>query len=262
MRPHVRLFIILWLAGFAGVLSILLIDLDKLIRILPVQAGPALSLSPLLLKLLSVIQPAVFLTVAVAIGVALASNVALSSPAARAAANGGDVMAAFKPQIIPGILGGLAGGTIIVLITAVTRPFLPPAVTARIEEFGKVTPLPTRLLYGGVTEELLLRWGFMTLLVWVAWRLLQRGQSRPRPAYFVSAILISSLVFGIGHLPVAFLLFPQPTAALIVFVIVANSAFGIIAGFLYWKRGLEAAIVAHMVTHVVMFVASSVGAYF
>lgn len=102
----------------------------------------------------------------------------------------------------------------------------------------------------------------MTLLVWVMWRWLQRGRGRPAKASYISAILISSLLFGIGHLPVAFMLFPAPTVALIVFVITANSMFGFIAGFLYWKRGLEAAIVAHMVAHLVMFAASYAGAYF
>lgn len=139
---------------------------------------------------------------------------------------------------------------------------MPAEVITLISTFGRFVPLPTRLLYGGITEELLLRWGLMTLLVWAAWRLFQKGQNKPKSAYFVSAILISSIVFGIGHLPIAFLLFPRPTAALVTFVIVANSLFGLIAGYLYWKKGLEAAIIAHMLAHVVMFAASYFGAYF
>ena len=89
---------------------------------------------------------------------------------AEAAASGGDPVSAFKPQIIPGIVGGLVGGVAIVLIAAVSKPFLSPEIVQRIGEFGKFLPLPTRLLYGGITEELLLRWGLMTLLVWAAWQ--------------------------------------------------------------------------------------------
>jgi membrane protease YdiL (CAAX protease family) len=139
---------------------------------------------------------------------------------------------------------------------------LPPEVVARISEFGRFVPLVTRLLYGGVTEELLIRWGLMTLLVWAAWRLFQKGRDKPRPAYFVAAILISSIVFGIGHLPIAFLLFPQPTVGLVVFVVLANSLFGLIAGYLYWKKGLEAAMIAHIAAHILMFTASRFGVYF
>ena len=262
MSFKTRLFIILWLAGLAGVLSFLLVDLDALIKILPIPAGTEIPTFTPTLKLLSLIQPAVILAVAVLVGVALASKVGLSSPVAEAAASGGDAVSALKPQIIPGIIGGLAGGVSLILIAAVLKPFLSPEMLARLGEFGKVLPFPTRLLYGGILEELLLRWGLMTLLVWAAWRLFQKGRGKPKPIFFVGAIVISSLVFAIGHLPIAFMLFPEPTLALTLFVIIGNSAFGLIAGYLYWKKGLESAMIAHALTHVVMFTASYFGAYF
>jgi membrane protease YdiL (CAAX protease family) len=42
-------------------------------------------------------------------------------------------------------------------------------------------------------------------------------------------LVISSLVFGVGHLPVAYLILPEATFALTLFVVVANSVFGLIA---------------------------------
>jgi hypothetical protein len=42
---------------------------------------------------------------------------------------------------------------------------------------------------------------------------------------------------------------------LVVYVISANSLFGFVAGFLYWRRGLEAAMIAHMFAHVVLLAA-------
>ncbi len=195
MRFNTRLFIILLLAGLSGVLSFLLVDLKGLIAILPIP--PEMEIPPITfgLKLLSLIQPSIILSVAVLVGVALASKVGLTSPVAEAAARGTNLVSALKPQIIPGVVGGLAGGLAIVLVTAFWKPFLPPEVVALISEFVKSTPLPTRLLYGGITEELLIRWGLMTLLVWAAWRLFQKGQDKPKPVYFVAAILISSIVF-------------------------------------------------------------------
>ena len=262
MNFKTKLFIILWLTGMAGILSILLIDLEALIAILPLPAGTEIPLSTPLMKLFSILQPAVILSVAVWAGVVLASKVGLFSPAAEVLAGGGSLASAFKPQVIPGIIGGLVGGIAIVLIAAVSTPFLAPGVVARVSEFGKILPLPTRFLYGGITEELLLRWGLMSFLVWAAWRLFQKGQDRPKPAYFIGAILISSFVFGIGHLPVAFMLFPEVTLALTLFVIVSNSAFGLIAGYLYWKKGLESAMISHILTHAVLFTANYFGTYF
>ncbi len=92
--------------------------------------------------------------------------------------------------------------------------------------------------------------------------LLQRRGGAPKPAYFVGAILISSLVFGVGHLPVAYMILPEATTALTLFVVVANSIFGLVAGYLYWKRGLESAMLAHMLAHVLLLTASHFGAYF
>ena len=262
MSFKTRVFFILLTAGLAGIFSFLLVDLPALVALLPVQAGTEIPQITPAIKLLSLIQPAMLLALTVFVGVALAHRVGLSSPAAEAAASGNRVWPALKPQIMPGIIGGLSGGVAIVAVTLLARPFLSAETVARISAFGRHVPLPTRLLYGGITEELLLRWGFMTLLVWAAWRLLQRREGEPKAAYVVGAIVISSLVFGVGHLPVAYMILPEATLVLTLYVIIANSIFGLIAGYLYWKRGLESAMLAHMLAHVVMLTASYFGAYY
>ena len=262
MNVQIKLFLILLTAGLLGVFSFLLVDLSALIAILPIPGGTEIPPITPGLKILSLVQPSVILLVAVLVGVALASKVGLTSPVAEAAASGTDLVSALKPQIVPGIIGGLTGGVVIVLVSSLWKPFLPTEVVALLAEFGKLVPLPTRVLYGGITEELLLRWGLMTFLLWATWRLFQKKENKPKSAHFVVAILISSIVFGIGHLPIAFLLFPQATTTLIIFIVAANSLFGLIAGYLYWKKGLESAMISHMLAHVVMLTASYFGAYF
>ena len=256
-----RLFLILFFLGLLGIVSLLLLDLSAVVALLP-STTDIPTITPAL-KLLSLVQPALILTVAVLIGVALAPKVGLSAPASEALAAGGDTFTALKPQFVPGVIGGLVGGACIVLISLLSRPFLLPATIDRISRFTELMPLPTRILYGGVTEELLLRWGFMSLIVWAAWRVLQKGQNVPGRAYFVGGILLSSLVFGAGHLPVGYMLLPDSFGlALVLFIILANSAFGVIAGYLYWKRGLESAMIAHIFCHLVLAFASWAGAYF
>jgi hypothetical protein len=186
----------------------------------------------------------------------------LSSPVAEAAAVCKPIGYALNSQVVPGLLGGLAGGVSIVLTGLLWTPYLPSEVVTRISALGEFVPIITRLLYGGITEELLLRWGLMTLIVWAGWRLFQKGGNKPKPGIYIGAIVISSVVFGIGHLPIAYLLFPGATISLTLFVIVANSMFGLIAGFLFWKKGLESAMIAHMLAHVVMLTATYFGVYF
>lgn len=261
-RPtKTRLFLVLFFLGLTGIVSVLLIDLNALVALIP-NTTTDITITPAL-KLLSLVQPSLILTVAVFIGIALAPRVGLSAPAAEALASGGDVVTPLRSQFAPGVAGGLVGGICIVLISLLSKPFLSAGAIDRIGSFSKLVPLPTRVLYGGLTEELLLRWGFMTLVVWAMWRVLKKGQNVPTRAHFVFGILLSSLVFGAGHLPVAFTLLPDAfTLPLVLFVIFANSTFGVIAGYLYWKKGLESAMIAHIVGHLVLALASSAGAYF
>jgi Type II CAAX prenyl endopeptidase Rce1-like len=270
MSPKLKLFLIIWLAGLAGILSFLLIDLNELLpRIFenfPLAERPEIPEFTPVLKVLSLIQPTIIMSLAVITGVGLARKVGLHAPASEALAGASKsgsekFWPALRPQIVPGILGGVCGGLAVVSASAISRSFLSPETVTRIAEFGKLLPVATRLLYGGILEEVLLRWGLMTLLVWIAWRVFQKGQDKPKAAYFIAAILISSVIFGIGHLPIALMLFP-PTLALIIFVVIANSMFGLIAGYLYWKKGLESAIIAHMLCHVTMLAASYLRAYF
>ena len=252
MKFKPRLFLILWIAGLAGVLSMLLIDLPALMANLPVTEKTPLPLPPLLLMLLGTIQPTVLISLAILVGIALASKVGLAAPAAEAAARRESFMPALKPQIIPGLIGGFAGGVAVLSTWLLWRLFLPPLFIIRAERLNQALPFVTRLLYGGVVEELLLRWGVMTFLVWLSWRLFQKSEEAPRAIWFVTAIIVSSVVFGIGHLPLVVALGFTFTPAIVSYVVVANALFGLIAGSLYWKRGLEAAIIAHMVTHVIL----------
>ncbi len=250
-----KLFGILWLAGMAGVLSVLLIDLSVVLANLPATAGSELPFHPLLIKLLSLIQPTILLSIAVFIGFQLAHRIGLSAPAAEALARGDSFFSALKPQVPPGVIAGFIAGVVILSSYLLFRPILPTIFVTRAERLNSSMPFLTRLLYGGITEELLLRWGLMTLLVWAAWRICQRGRGTPRAIFFVSAIVISSVVFGIGHLPLVKALEVDFTLPIVAFIVLANSLFGLIAGYLYWQKGLEAAIIAHMSTHIVIITA-------
>ncbi len=259
MNVRTKLFAILWVAGMAGVLSFLLVDISALLAHLPVTAGTEMPLPFPVVQLLSIIQSTVFLSLAVFVGFVFAPKVGLSSPVAEAAAGGGRLLSALTPQVVPGVLGGLVGGISILATWLLWKPFLPLEFITRAEELNRFLPFLTRLLYGGITEELLLRWGVMSLLVWVGWRLFQKGVGKPRAIYFVSAILLSSVVFGLAHLPIASALAVTFTIPIVSYIIIANSIFGLIAGLLYWKKGLEAAIIAHMLAHIIIVTAMYFG---
>ena len=257
MNSNLRLFLAIWLAGMAGVLSLLLVDISALVAAIPLPAGtpPPELPRPAILKLVTILQPAVLTSFAVLVGMWLAPKVGLHAPAAEAFAERRAFWPALKPQILPGILAGLASGVAIALTWIIAKPFLPAEFIGRAEEFNKLIPHAVRILYGGLAEEVLLRWGVMSLLIWILWRLLQRDSESPRGIFFVAAIVVSALVFGAGHLPIAFALAGGLTLPIVLYVIIANAIFGIVAGFLYWRRGLESAMLAHMFAHIVLITA-------
>jgi hypothetical protein len=106
--------------------------------------------------------------------------------------------------------------------------------------------------YGGIGEEVQLRLFFMTALAWVLAKV-SRGTA---PWVFVTAIALAALAFGAGHLPFAAQVFGSLSTILVVRTVLLNALAGIAFGVLYWRWGLEHAIVAHfcadLVVHVIV----------
>jgi membrane protease YdiL (CAAX protease family) len=221
------------------------------VTVLPQLLGEVTLPAPLwLISLASLAQSAILLALAVWAGVALAPKVGLHAPAFEAAVTARSIASALRPQFLPGLLAGVLGGAALFAIGG----YASPAALAEVQQRFTV-PILARVLYGGVTEELLLRWGLMTALVWLAWRFMQGRRGTPRAVYIWLAIVISALLFGAGHLPAAAMLVGELTGDLVLFVVGVNAAFGVLFGYLFWRYGLEAAMIAHLTAHVVSFVA-------
>lgn len=245
-----KLFLVIEFAGFMGILSLLATTPS-------LPEGVEIPISLTTLKLLSLIQPFILLTLSVLIGVNLADKVNLSAPGFEAIASNHSPFPALKPQFIPGLIGGLVAGLTLPLIFQLWQPFLPKDFITNTQQFSPNLHFLTRILYGGITEEILLRWGLMTLFLWLVWRFIQKRQGTPHLASVLLAILLSAILFGVGHLPIAFSFTEQVNLAIATYIITANSLLGLIAGYLYWKKGLESAMIAHAFSHVMIIIITS-----
>ena len=114
-------------------------------------------------------------------------------------------------------------------------------------------PIVARVRYGGITEELLLRWGVKTALVWLTWRFPQNRRGAVRTVFAWIAIAFSALMFGAGHVPAAFALVGALDASIVTSMIGVNTAFGVFFGYLFWRYGLESAMIADGLAHVVTY---------
>lgn len=242
--PRWRLGLLLWLAGMLGVAAFAMLPLPSAV------ATSSLRVPLWVVHAVGIAQSGLLLALAVALGTRLAPRVGLAAPVFEALAGGGRAWRALRPQLVPGVLGALLGG----LVLLAFRQRAPSAVATAVAS-GFDPSLVVRVLYGGITEELLLRWGAMTLLLWLFAPGARRRGARPGSVAAAAAIAGSALLFGLGHLPTIVAYGGALTGDVIVWTLAGNGIFGTVAGVLFRRHGLEAAMLAHGLAHVVAFVA-------
>ena len=226
----------LMLLGSIGIASLLLVPLE---RVLPL-AFPA----PVI-RLLGTIQPAILMIAFTALGAWLAPKVGLDAALVRAAVEKRPMKPILRGQLPAALLAGLFMAAIILLYDAfyASKLVVPGSPAASLE-----IPLITRVLYGGIVEELMLRWGAMSLLVWLVWKASRAGDPIPVWSYWLG-IALAALLFAAGHLPLLYSIQGSPSVELVGAVMIGNSTGGVLFGWLFWKRGLEAAMMAHALAH-------------
>ncbi|HEY9130520.1 MAG TPA: CPBP family intramembrane glutamic endopeptidase [Dyella sp.] len=105
--------------------------------------------------------------------------------------------------------------------------------------------------YGGTAEEIMCRLFLVNLFVWLAARL-HRGQANR--TIYIAAIVLAALLFGAGHLPALVASGGHFTVFTVTRVIGLNALVGFFFGTIYWKFGLEHAMVAHFSADIVLHV--------
>jgi hypothetical protein len=196
------------------------------------------------------IQALIILTLLSWAGFRLAHAVGLTSPILQSVA----ARTTFHP--LPGrslqtaAIAGAATGFALIAFDKLSMPLMPVMKAQSLPEIA----LWKRLLasfYGGVTEETLCRLFLMSLLVWLYVRISSPRSTTPTHRAMWLGIIGAALVFGLLHLPAAFTLWPM-TPLVIGRTLVLNGLGGILFGWLYWRRGLEHAMVAHFLADVVL----------
>ncbi|MDN5368751.1 MAG: hypothetical protein PWP74_59 [Shewanella sp.] len=241
---------LLFVLGISGQLSLL----PVLNTLLSAMAAP-LPLPQWSLILLSILQTTVILLCALMLGNWCSVRVDLGAPLfaawlARKPIRWRDVQ---DPLLMAGLVAILCS-ILLLCLQQVAIPRLPADFIANSSKLD--LPLYSRLLYGGLTEELLVRWGAMSFLLWLFYRIFCRGNLAPPRTYIWLSIVLSALLFGLGHLPAALMLTTSANSFLFIYLLLGNGIFGVAAGWLFWRYGLEAAMLAHMLIHLMLYMAN------
>ncbi|MHC4727176.1 MAG: CPBP family intramembrane glutamic endopeptidase [Planctomycetota bacterium] len=202
--------------------------------------------------LILIIQSAVFSSIAIFIGLFLGKKVGLGAPIIEDWLTTESLENWLRPTVkMSVVLGILVGMTLFILDRFAFAVFVEPVTVSQAE-----APLWQRFLvsfYGGICEEVFMRLFMMTLIVWIIHKLMRKKDIIPSDKSVWLSIIIVSIVFGLGHLPMT-ATFMKITPVVVIRAIVLNGIAGIAFGWLYWKKGLGAAIISHFSADIILHV--------
>ena len=254
-------FLPLFLLGLIGIASLPFM-IAPMLRVSPPPLPPGVTPPPLwAMVLLSLINPVLLLAAATAVGAWCVPRLGLDSHVIARAETGRPVWRALRREAPLALGVGAAVALVTIPLDLLFEPQLGAAwreAVAKVSESTGAQAVLTGLLYGGITEEIMLRWGVLSFLAWAGWRLLQGRGSPPGPAVMWGAIIGSALAFGAGHLPAVAALAPL-TPILVVRTVMLNAIAGVAFGWLFWRRSLEAAMLAHATANLVAALARATG---
>ena len=225
-RRGILFLVVLAALGLVAVASMLLAPLEDLL-----PEGVELPRAAL------VAQPAIILLACVLLGWWAAPKVGLDAPVLGALTERGNWVAPLRAALGWGLLGGLVTAAALIAYGLATGTFFAE------QQAGLELPMVTRLLYGGVAEEIMLRWAALSLLALISLKL----GLRLHTAHWVGNAA-AALLFAVGHLPALYALV-DPPGWLVAAVITGNASVGLVCGWLFVRKGLEAAMIAHALAH-------------
>ena len=244
---HGGVFFRLLLAGILGIVIFsfanVTYNLPTLIETLPIDRS---ELPPnIVLILAATIQPAILVALAIWTGLALSKRMGVNVTPILTSTTWQKSIPLLFAALVTGVVAGL-------IMLAVHQLIFLPTTGVPVNTIASLPfwlAMASALLYGGIVEELLLRLGLMTFLLWLGTKVQSSGESQPKVKIFWLVNLIVTIIFGLLHLvPTPLLMGITITPAVVVQALVLNSV-GLIFGWFYWHKGIETAITAHMGVH-------------
>ncbi|CDZ75823.1 CAAX amino terminal protease self-immunity [Legionella massiliensis] len=179
-------------------------------------------------------------------GAALSLRTGLSATLLEALLQGQPIFGLIQQTMIPAILYTLGGLVIfLVLYYGIVESILDDKTSLALKKIRATLGPDGCVLYGGVVEEVLARWGLLNVIAFFA--ILFAKQKTDLVIWM--SIFLSGILYAIGQLPAYLSAGCQPTRRLIYSLLLLTLWQAILFGWLFWQYGLVAAIVSHMLFH-------------
>jgi hypothetical protein len=179
-------------------------------------------------------------------GAALSLRTGLHAPLLESLLKGNTVFNSFQVILLPTFLYSLLGLIVFcVLYYGIVSSILDQHNFEIMVKVRAALGVDGCILYGGIVEEVIARWGLMNLLVFFAMVFAKQNNS----VVIWSAIVLSGLLYGVGQIPVYLAAGCLPSRRLIYSIILLCLWQGVLFGFIFWQYGLFSSILAHMLFH-------------
>jgi hypothetical protein len=203
------------------------------------------------MAIITVVRVHVALAATVAIGLYCAPRLGFQSIVLNRISEGEPLLKSLKLHAIPALGIGAAFGIYLLGIELVT-PILLEDISAEREQTISffINRLPAAVIMGGITEELLFRWGLMSLVTFVLWKAVGRERGQPQVWLVWTGIVVAALIFGVSHLPAVFSLYGN-SPDIVLFTLLGNAVPAVVFGWIFWRYSIEAAMITHGFAHFV-----------
>jgi membrane protease YdiL (CAAX protease family) len=186
------------------------------------------------------VQSLILFSIAISLGLFFTKKVNFQLPLLETILEKGNYKKVLQSILVMSVLSGIAVAAIIYGLDTIFT-ILGAEVTTH-QSFAPIWQTLLASFYGGVTEEILMRLFLMTLFIWIGMKLYR--QREPSTASIIIAIFLAAIIFGLGHLPITASL-TKITPLVVSRAVILNGIGGIAFGWLFWKKGLESAMIAH-----------------
>lgn len=217
------------------------ITLPRLIAMLLPNNSPTVQKK---MSRLVVIQTLIMVLLMVVAGTVLSTKTGLGDPLLSALLSGKEIWRHIQDALLATGILTLVGlvGFLLLYYGLAARVLEPPTLLA-LKTFRQKIGLDGCVLYGGVVDEILARWGLLNVILYFA--MLFSGQKSNAMVW--TSIVISGLFFSISQLP-AYLAAGCRASRQFVYIMLLLSLWqALIFGYIFWQYGLLITIFAHMI---------------
>ena len=213
---------------------------------LPADVVSETGLEPYQLRVLSIIQASLLTLIAVSLGYWATPRLGLRSIIVDGVPPFGAAMVVFSA------IGAVCGVALWAIDTTLAKqlPLLGSFQSVHEAQLADLEALATpmmRLTYGGVTEEILARYGLLSGLALAANTLLKQ-----RSFALGFGIILSSSLFGLGHLSAIMAFAPDAPNIFLVKTVLLNAAAASLFAMVFLMHSLEASMATHVGFHLAL----------